>query len=101
MALGAVLAEAAAAAAWSAETVAARCRRSLPLSKTEVSAATTRGSNFVLASELMEHVVLHTLGAADVTKASVFDDQYVSTGGQFYELMIGHDRFNATQLRHS
>ena len=25
---------------------------------------------------------------------SVFDDQYVSTGGQFYELTMGHDRFS-------
>jgi hypothetical protein len=25
----------------------------------------------------------------------VFDDQYISTGGQFYELIVGHDRFNA------
>jgi hypothetical protein len=32
---------------------------------------------------------------ADVTKATVFDDQYICTGGQFYELIVGHDRFNA------
>jgi len=25
----------------------------------------------------------------------VFDDQYISTGGQFYELMVGHDRMLA------
>jgi hypothetical protein len=25
----------------------------------------------------------------------VFDDQYLSSGGQLYELMVGHDRFNA------
>src|SRR5205823_11206737 len=49
----------------------------------------------VLASELMEHLVLELLGPADVTKATVFDDQYISTGGQFYELIVGHDRFNA------
>jgi hypothetical protein len=49
----------------------------------------------VLASELMEHLVRNLIGQADVTKATVFDDQYISTGGQFYELMIGHDRFNA------
>ena len=24
----------------------------------------------------------------------VFDDQYISSGGQLYELMVGHDRFN-------
>jgi hypothetical protein len=49
----------------------------------------------VLASELMEHLVRHLIGPADVTKATVFDDQYISTGGQFYELIVGHDRFNA------
>jgi fructose-1,6-bisphosphatase/inositol monophosphatase family enzyme len=48
-----------------------------------------------LAAELMEHVVRHLVGPADVTKATVFDDQYISTGGQFYELIVGHDRFNA------
>ena len=49
----------------------------------------------VLAGELMEHLVLHLMGPADVTQAMVFEDQYISTGGQFYELIIGHDRFNA------
>jgi fructose-1,6-bisphosphatase/inositol monophosphatase family enzyme len=49
----------------------------------------------VLASELMERIVVEALGPADVTKAMVFDDQYISTGGQFYELIVGHDRFNA------
>jgi fructose-1,6-bisphosphatase/inositol monophosphatase family enzyme len=48
-----------------------------------------------LASRLMEHLVLRTLGEADVKKATVFDDQYISTGGQFYELIVGHDRFIA------
>ena len=49
----------------------------------------------VLASELMEHLARNLIGAADVTRATVFDDQYISTGGQFYELIVGHDRFNA------
>jgi hypothetical protein len=49
----------------------------------------------VLASELMEHIVRQLVGPADVTQAAVFDDQYISTGGQFYELIVGHDRFNA------
>ena len=49
----------------------------------------------VLSSELMEHLVANLIGPADVTKATVFDDQYISTGGQFYELIVGHDRFNA------
>lgn len=49
----------------------------------------------VHASELMERIARTTLGPADVTKAMIFDDQYICTGGQFYELIIGHDRFNA------
>lgn len=49
----------------------------------------------VLAAELMEHLARQLVGPADVTRATVFDDQYISTGGQFYELIVGHDRFNA------
>ncbi len=49
----------------------------------------------VLASECMEYLVSELIGKADVTQAAVFDDQYISTGGQFYELIVGHDRFNA------
>mgnify|MGYP001039492880 FL=1 len=48
----------------------------------------------MLASELMEYLVRELIGQADVTRATVFDDQYISTGGQFYELIVGHDRFN-------
>lgn len=49
----------------------------------------------VLASKLMEDLARHLIGEADVTQAQVFDDQYISTGGQFYELIVGHDRFVA------
>ncbi|MGD0542479.1 MAG: inositol monophosphatase [Tepidisphaeraceae bacterium] len=49
----------------------------------------------VLAGDLMEHLVKNLIGPADVTMATVFEDQYISTGGQFYELIVGHDRFNA------
>jgi len=34
-------------------------------------------------------------GGGDPSNAVIFDDQYISTGGQFYELVMGHDRFNA------
>jgi Inositol monophosphatase family len=34
-------------------------------------------------------------GAAGDGEALVFDDQYISSGGQLYELMAGHDRFVA------
>lgn len=47
------------------------------------------------AAELMEFIARKVMGAIDVTKAAVFDDQYISTGGQFYELIVGHDRFIA------
>jgi hypothetical protein len=43
----------------------------------------------------MEYLVRHLIGPADVHNATVFDDQYISTGGQFYELIVGHDRFIA------
>jgi fructose-1,6-bisphosphatase/inositol monophosphatase family enzyme len=49
----------------------------------------------VLASELMEQIVQELAGPLDVSRATVFDDQYISTGGQFYEVIAGHDRFNA------
>ena len=49
----------------------------------------------VLAGELMETIVAKLIGKADVTRATVFEDQYISTGGQWYELICGRDRFNA------
>ena len=49
----------------------------------------------VLAARLMEEIALACVGAADVPRGVVFDDQYMTTGGQLYELMVGHDRFNA------
>ena len=42
-----------------------------------------------------DEVMLTLLGAAAPGKALCFEDQYASTGGQLYELMVGHDRFNA------
>jgi hypothetical protein len=49
----------------------------------------------VLSGELLEYLVHHLVGPADVTQAAVFDDQYISTGGQWYEMIVGHDRFIA------
>ena len=40
-------------------------------------------------------VVERTLGPVQPGKALAFEDQYVSTGGQLYELMAGHDRWVA------
>lgn len=42
-----------------------------------------------------EEVMLELMGASPAGKALCFEDQYASTGGQLYELMVGHDRFNA------
>lgn len=47
----------------------------------------------VLASELMERIVAETVGDIRPGHGSVFDDQYISSGGQMVELILGHDRF--------
>jgi fructose-1,6-bisphosphatase/inositol monophosphatase family enzyme len=44
---------------------------------------------------LDEEIVLAALGPVQPGKAHCFEDQYISTGGQLYELMAGHDRFVA------
>ena len=46
-----------------------------------------------LAAELMERIAAVTLGPVEPGHASIFDDQYISTGGQLVELMCGRDRF--------
>ena len=52
------------------------------------------GARDVLAA-IDEEIVLATLGKPKTGKAQCFEDQYLSTGGQLYELMAGHDRFVA------
>ena len=42
-----------------------------------------------------EEIILGALGPVQEGKAHCFEDQYICTGGQLYELMAGHDRFNA------
>ena len=42
-----------------------------------------------------EQVVQSALGPVRPGKAHCFEDQYISSGGQLYELMAGHDRFVA------
>jgi len=44
---------------------------------------------------LDEEVVRAVLGPLPAGRALCFEDQYISSGGQLYELMAGHDRFNA------
>jgi len=42
-----------------------------------------------------EEIVRGALGPVEPGKAHCFEDQYLSSGGQLYELMMGHDRFVA------
>ena len=42
-----------------------------------------------------DEIVRGALGPVHAGKAQCFEDQYISSGGQFYELMAGHDRFIA------
>lgn len=47
----------------------------------------------VLAADLMERIAAAASEPAREGESLVFDDQYISTGGQFVELLCGHDRF--------
>jgi fructose-1,6-bisphosphatase/inositol monophosphatase family enzyme len=42
-----------------------------------------------------DEIALRLLGPVEPGKAQYFEDQYICSGGQFYELMAGHDRFIA------
>ncbi|MCL6650089.1 MAG: inositol monophosphatase [Chloroflexi bacterium] len=48
-----------------------------------------------LFARLEEALFEEVLGQPADGNPLVFDDQYVSSGGQLYELIVGHDRFNA------
>jgi hypothetical protein len=52
------------------------------------------GCRDILAS-IDDEIAYAALGSGREGKAYIFEDQYLSTGGQLYELMIGHDRFLA------
>ena len=52
------------------------------------------GARDVLAA-IDDEVATAVLGPPVAGKAPCFEDQYISTGGQLYELMIGHDRYVA------
>ena len=52
------------------------------------------GARDVLAA-IDDEVATTVLGPPVEGKASCFEDQYISTGGQLYELMAGHDRYVA------
>jgi hypothetical protein len=52
------------------------------------------GARDVLAA-IDDGVVAELLGAPVAGRAQAFEDQYISTGGQLYELVMGHDRWVA------
>ncbi len=45
--------------------------------------------------EIEEAFFREVMGPPPEDAPQVFDDQYISSGGQLYELMVGHDRFVA------
>jgi hypothetical protein len=47
------------------------------------------------ASRLEERLFAEVVGEDAAGAPLVFDDEYISSGGQLYELMVGHDRFIA------
>jgi hypothetical protein len=52
------------------------------------------GGRDILAA-IDDEIAFAASGPSREGKANSFEDQYLSTGGQFYELMMGHDRFLA------
>jgi len=48
-----------------------------------------------LTARLEEGIFSELLGPPTSSSPQVFDDEYISSGGQLYELLIGHDRFLA------
>ena len=52
------------------------------------------GNRAILAA-IDDAVIEQALGPVQQGKAQSFEDQYISTGGQLYELIMGHDRWIA------
>jgi fructose-1,6-bisphosphatase/inositol monophosphatase family enzyme len=48
-----------------------------------------------LLGEIDDALIERVLGEVPPGRALAFEDQYISTGGQLYELMMGHDRWCA------
>jgi fructose-1,6-bisphosphatase/inositol monophosphatase family enzyme len=80
-----------------------RQRKSLPL---RPSRATTIRHGFAMIARFFpgardelaaidEEIVRGALGPVEPGKTHCFEDQYLSSGGQLYELLMGHDRFVA------
>lgn len=53
-----------------------------------------QGGKDILA-KVEEDIAQAVVGPIEPGRARLFEDQYICSGGQFYELMAGHDRFNA------
>ena len=49
----------------------------------------------VLLSQVEEALWQRLYGTPQSPSPTIFNDQYISTGGQFYEILAGHDRFIA------
>lgn len=49
----------------------------------------------VLLSEVEERLWHDLYGTPDTPSPVIFNDQYICSGGQFYEILAGHDRFIA------
>lgn len=49
----------------------------------------------VLLSEVEEALWQQLYGTPKTPSPTIFNDQYISSGGQFYEILAGHDRFVA------
>ena len=49
----------------------------------------------VLLSQVEDTLWERLYGTPETPSPTVFNDQYISTGGQFYEILSGHDRFIA------
>lgn len=47
-----------------------------------------------IVAEIEERLYARLESLVSESRVRVFDDQYISTGGQLYELAVGHDRFN-------
>ena len=99
-ALGGARAKASKRAARSAHaerTSRSRCGRRAPTTIAHGFASVSRffpGARDVLAA-IDDEVASVVLGPPAEGKAACFEDQYISTGGQLYELMMGHDRYIA------
>ncbi len=46
-----------------------------------------------LIAQIEEQIWDELIGLGATASPTIFDDQYICTGGQFYELLAGHDRF--------